>query len=141
LISARVLAWCLLEIGASEGREHGQADQTICRSRRAAERRARRLGRRVSGFGLRVHPSGKRSYIIQYRSRGRSRRYTIGLHGVWTLETARRKAKALLGQVAHGGDPAEEREEDRKSLTVKQLCEQYISDPWRLASYHQIFRK
>lgn len=62
------------------------------------------------------------------QSSARSRRYTIGLHGVWTLETARREAKALLGQVAHGGDPAEEREEDRKSLTVKQLCEQYISD-------------
>ncbi len=82
----------------------------------------------LPGFGLRVYPSGKRSYIVKYRSRGRSRRYTIGLHGIWTPETARREAKALLGQVAHGGDPAEEREEDRKALTIKQLCEQYIVD-------------
>lgn len=80
------------------------------------------------GFGLRVYPSGKRSYIVQYRSRGRSRRYTIGLHGLWTPETARREAKALLGRAAHGGDPAEEREEERKALTIKQLCEQYIAD-------------
>src|SRR3546814_3008458 len=52
----------------------------------------------LPGFGLRVFASGKRSYVIQYRSRGRSRRYTIGLHGVWSPETARRadrKSKRL----------------------------------------------
>src|SRR5215831_16817583 len=40
----------------------------------------------LPGFGLRVFVSGKRSYLIQYRSAGRSRRYTIGLHGIWTPE-------------------------------------------------------
>jgi hypothetical protein len=47
----------------------------------------------LPGFGLRVFTSGKRSYLIQYRSAGRSRRYTIGLHGVWTPELARKEAK------------------------------------------------
>lgn len=54
----------------------------------------------LPGFGLRVFASGKRSYVIQYRNNGSSRRFTIGLHGIWTPETARREAKAQLGRVA-----------------------------------------
>ena len=80
------------------------------------------------GFGLRIFPTGKRSYLIQYRADGRSRRYTIGLHGVWTPESARREAKAQLGRVAQGDDPAEERAELNKAISMKELCELYMND-------------
>src|SRR5688572_10381739 len=53
----------------------------------------------LPGFGVRVKPTGVRSYIVQYRSRetGASKRMTIGQHGpLLTFEQARRQARALL---------------------------------------------
>lgn len=79
------------------------------------------------GFGVRVYPSGKKSYLVQYRAGGRSRRAVIGLHGRLTTEEARKEAKALLGKVAKGGDPAGERAEKRaQATTVAELCARYL---------------
>ncbi|AWC20857.1 Prophage CP4-57 integrase [Aminobacter sp. MSH1] len=82
----------------------------------------------LPGFGLRMFRSGKRSYLVQYRAAGRTRRYTIGLHGVWTPETARREARMLLGRIAQGENPSEERRLDHQAITVKELCERYLED-------------
>ncbi len=80
----------------------------------------------LPGFGVRIFASGRRSYLVQYRANGRSRRATIGLHGALTADEARREAKALLGQVARGEDPAEERATRRASITIAELCDRYL---------------
>ncbi|WP_267361699.1 MULTISPECIES: site-specific integrase [unclassified Methylobacterium] len=81
----------------------------------------------LPGFGVRVFASGRRSYLVQYRYAGRTRRVTIGFHGVVTADDARKAAKGLLGQVAKGEDPAEERATNRSAMTVDELCNAYLA--------------
>jgi len=82
----------------------------------------------LPGFGLRVFPSGKRSYCIQYRSGGRTRRMALGLHGVLTPTQARQRAQELLSNAKLGGDPSAAREEARRVPTVSDLADQYLTE-------------
>jgi integrase len=83
----------------------------------------------VIGFGLKMTVQGACSYILQYRFEGRSRRFKIGNHGSpWTVETARNEARSLLGKVADGMDPQQERLSERKDLTIAQLCDIYLAE-------------
>lgn len=80
----------------------------------------------VSGFAVRVYPSGAKSFVIRYRTKtGRTRLKTIGKYGVLTLDQARKRARKLLVDVADGGDPVED-ERASKTLTVKAFKPIYL---------------
>jgi len=81
----------------------------------------------LPGFGVRVFPSGKRIYYADYRNKdGTRKRMSLGHHGKLTTEEARKLAVITLGEVLKGEDPAEERATRRSSLTVKELCDNYL---------------
>jgi len=82
----------------------------------------------LPGFGVRVMPSGKRFFLLQYRRHGRTRRVMIGQYGVVTAELARREATIKLGGVrGANGDPAALRDAERQSTTMKELGERFLT--------------
>ncbi|NTG86377.1 tyrosine-type recombinase/integrase [Agrobacterium rhizogenes] len=71
---------------------------------------------RLPGFGLRVRPSGAKSFTYVYRQHGKLKRLTIK---ALTPEDAYDRAKELAAQHYGGGDPAAEKQEARQEADKK----------------------
>src|SRR5215469_13507785 len=72
----------------------------------------------LTGFGVAVYPSGKKSWVCEYRPHGggrrvAKRRVTLGKVTQLTAEQARKTAANMLAAVRLGGDPATEKAERR----------------------------
>jgi integrase len=82
----------------------------------------------LSGFGCRRQISAA-VYIVKYRASGSQRFLTIGKHGPWTPDKARREAKRLLGEVATGSDPATAKAEAklRDADTLAAVSDVYLT--------------
>lgn len=84
----------------------------------------------LRGFGLRIEPSGIKTFVTKYRVNGGGRNapqriQTVGRYGTLTPEEARRKAKAILGSVAAGSDPAGDLAARRREMTIAALIDFY----------------
>lgn len=83
----------------------------------------------VRGFGVRILPSGTKTFILQYRNpEGVQRRINIGRYGVLTVDQARDQAKLYLASVIQGEDPADETRRARKGMTVAEMCDWYLAE-------------
>jgi integrase len=82
----------------------------------------------IPGFGVRVHTTGSKSYIVQYRHGGRTRRHTIARHGAVTPEEARKLARLHIGNIAMGDNPSQRAQDYRDVPTVAMVCERFIEE-------------
>ena len=85
----------------------------------------------IPGFGVRVRPSGSKSYIVQYRAgagrKAPTRKLTLGAVGKLAPDEARNLARKAVGSIAHGLDPAGSRADDRRGLTVGELAVVFLT--------------
>jgi integrase len=87
------------------------------------------------GFGLRVNPSGRLSFIVQGRLDPQKppARITIGAYGVFTVDQARDVAREHLRSMRMGIDPRDVRREDEaKSVTLRQVADAFFARPGML---------
>ena len=86
------------------------------------------------GFGLRIEPSGRKSFFLEYRfgeaEERRNRVLTIGKYPTVSLTEARSIASQSLSQIEQDIDPATQKLTkkivDRNALTLGDLVEEYI---------------
>jgi integrase len=83
---------------------------------------------KVRGFGVRKQRRDP-FYILKYRAARKQRLYTIGRHGApWTVDSARREAQRLLGELAKGTDPAVLRDKMKSAPLLSLFAERYVAE-------------
>jgi integrase len=83
----------------------------------------------VPGFLCKVTPTGRKVFMLQYRTNsGVRRKPSLGQFGELTVEQARSLAQDWLADVRHGGDPGHDKTEARRAPTVKELCARFMDD-------------
>ena len=82
----------------------------------------------IKGFGVRVHPSGRKVYIVKYRHEGRSVKVTIGPHGPVTPAAARARAAEIVTLAKTGRDVAGKTTRKGGGVTVADLARRFLEE-------------
>jgi site-specific recombinase XerD len=81
---------------------------------------------RLAGFGVRIHPTGRKVFVAQVRVGRTLRRVKIGPYGAFTVAQARERAEEIIRAAADGRDPQREKTERADAITVEELCSRYL---------------
>lgn len=79
----------------------------------------------VSGLAVRVTRKGSKSFLVQYSAGTVKRRVPLGRWGAVNLADARKAARAILGRVAAGEDPAADRKAKREKDEAEDAARKY----------------
>lgn len=83
----------------------------------------------LPGFGLRVSPAGRRSFIVRFRTAtGTERLITLGTAAELSPEDAREMARAAKADVRRGLDPGAERRARRAAPRLEDLRDRFLEE-------------
>ena len=84
--------------------------------------------RELTGFGVRVYPTGGRVYVAQSRGPEGAKRVTVGRHGVISADQARRRAALILARIKAGEEAVPAPMAPRNGPTVAELAARYLEE-------------
>jgi Arm DNA-binding domain len=79
------------------------------------------------GFGVRVTAAGVKSFVLNYRIKGREYRYTIGRYPEWSALRAVRQARELRQRIDRGENPLDDRAPAPMVKTVAEVLDDFMS--------------
>jgi integrase len=80
------------------------------------------------GFGVRVTAGGARSFVLNYRLKGREFRYTVGAYPDWPVIRAVKLARELRQRVDRGENPQDDRKPVVVGTTVGNVLDDFIAE-------------
>ena len=102
--------------------------------------------RDLPGFGVRVHSTGRKVYVVQSRGPAGPKRVTLGRHGDMPADEARKRAAVVIDRIKQGEDPFHKPSEPE--LTLSDLSERFMSThvnvhckPKTVATYRSVLDK
>lgn len=100
----------------------------------------------LPGFGKRIHPSGKKSYVLQRTMGGKQRLITIGDAAILTERIAKDVARRLILRIELGQNPADKKQRGKKTPTYASFLRHYweVAAPtWKPSTreIHDIYRR
>ena len=102
----------------------------------------------IKGFGVRVHPTGRKVYIVKYRHEGRAVKATIGPHGPITPAAARARAAEIVTLARTGRDLEGKPPRKADGVTMADLARRFLDEyvpghlkPGTAALYRKIIGK
>ena len=84
--------------------------------------------RELTGFGVRVYPTGSKVYVAQARGPEGPKRVAVGRHGVINADEARKRAAHIIARIKAGEEAVPEPMKPAGGPTVAELCARYLTE-------------